>query len=164
MQRQEKEKCVQDLLLSLKKERSLFVLSHTHFKANRWISLRQAVKKYHGSVIVVKKNLAKILFKNLNYDHLMNENQKGHIFLVTAGSDFFKVLNILKKFTETKEKNISLLGGVLEKNVLNQSQLNMVSQMNSVNDIRVALIRILLYAPMKLIRVLKEAVKIKETS
>jgi ribosomal protein L10 len=164
MQRQEKEKYAQEVLALLKKEESLFVLSHTNFTAEQWIALRHEIKKNTGSVIVIKKKLARIVFDQLNYIHLIEKKHKGHVFIVTAGSKFFNILNILKRFSETKEKKICLLGGVLEKNELNQESLEMVKNMTSIKDIHTLLIRVLLESPMRLTRLLNAVVKKKEAS
>ena len=154
MKRQEKETYLKKIISSLTKESSFFVLMHNMFKAHQWLNLRSVVKKNGGGVIVIKKRLAQLVFKKLNYDHVISSEYKGHIFIVTTGKNCFGILNNIKSIIDTAPKSLSILGGVLEKSPIKAQYLEVISKMKSEKDVYVAVLRTLMHPLIQTARIL----------
>lgn len=162
MKRQEKEIYLSNIISSLAKESSFFVLMHNTVKAKQWIVLRSSVKKNGGGIFVIKKRLAQLVFKKLNYKSVMSPDYKGNIMIVTTGDNCFGVLNSVKTVIDTSPKNLSFLGGVLAKNSIKSTHLDMISKIRSEKDIYVSLVRTLMHPLVHTARIL--AVKTGENA
>lgn len=154
MKRQEKEIYLNNIISSLAKEASFFVLMHNTVKANQWILLRSSVKKSGGGIFVIKKRLAKLVFKKLNYTNVMSSDYKGNIMIITTGDNCFGVLNSVKTVIDTAPKNLSFLGGVLVKKSIKPTHLDMISKIRSEQDIYVSLVRTLMHPLVHTARIL----------
>lgn len=154
MKRQEKETYLKNIILSLAQESSFFVLMHNKFKASQWIALRTVVKKNGGGVVVIKKRLAQLVFKELNYAHIIPTEYKGHIFIVTAGDNCFGILRNVRTMIDSAPKSLSILGGVLEKSSIKAQHLEVISKMKSEKDLYISVLRTLMHPLIQTARIL----------
>lgn len=144
--REEKQLLKQEIFDKIVKHPAFVVMQYAGLTANAANDFRREVRKMGGDVAVVRK---RVLLKAAEDAGINMEfaTLDGHIGLVFLGGDPIETTKFVYKFSQEREKAITVLGGRIEGQLYPGSDVEKLSQLPNKTEMRAQFLG-LLEAPM----------------
>ncbi len=130
-----REKIVKDLVHKLQGDSSFYIASFTKIPAIEINVLRQKLREANSQMLVVKKRLLQIAFREVQIDEKVNEFLLGPIALILLKDDPVSSSKILIEFQKEKE-SFEIKGGYLKGKVLTKDDIVNISKLPSLEIMR----------------------------
>jgi large subunit ribosomal protein L10 len=154
--REKKENLVQDLKARFQRSKASFLIDFKGMKVEQVTALRKKLHPNQGDMKVVRNTLAKRALNGLYpEDGPILKNLRGSNAFVFAYEDPAKVAKVLSDFSKDVEF-LQLKRGILEGRDLEQTQVQALANLPSVEVLRAQLVRVMQAPGSKLVRTLKE--------
>ena len=111
------------------KKSSAFVVSYRGISSAKMNVLRKDLKRKKAEVLVSKSSVARIAFKEAQYEDLVNRIE-GQMALILSDADASEVSKVLVKFAK-EYQGFVVRGGVLNGVVLSEDQIRTLSSLPS---------------------------------
>jgi len=121
LNRQQKGKIIDELSEKLKKVKSVVFVDYKGLTVFQLHELRAKLKEVETEFKIAKKTLIDLALKKNSYKDISSKKMSGQIALVLNQKDEISAAKILDNFSK-KEKNLKILGAILDGNFLNQEE------------------------------------------
>ena len=113
-----KQQIIKELLEQIKKAKAIYFANFLGLKVSEMNELRQELKKGNAKAMVVKKNLAKIVFSQEDYVNKIADDKASSLIVNFAFEDPINTAKALWVFSKKNDK-FQILGGITEGEFLN---------------------------------------------
>lgn len=114
----------------------LFVLHNNGLTVAQMESLRREVRAKGGFVKVAKNTLARLAVKGTSYEKSSTDLFSGPSVLVCAQEDLVDVAKVVVKFTDDSDEKAKIIGGAMNDNALDVSNVVALSKLPSMDELR----------------------------
>jgi large subunit ribosomal protein L10 len=137
--KEQKRKILEELKEKIEKQKIMIFIDITGLKSKELFLLRKKLKESGDELKVAKKTLINLILKEKKLDLVDVKKMVGEIALVFGFKD--EILPAKTVFEFSKEnKNLKILGGILEKNFLNQEKIEELALLPTKEELLVKLI------------------------
>ncbi len=138
--RQDKEKIVEKLTEEIKNSPACVFAGFKGVCANDMVSLKRELRESGSTFQIIRKTLLSIALKNNNIN--LNPKDLDGQIAVSISQDEITSAKILDKIGK-ENKNLKLVGGVLEGELLDESGVKQLAKMPSLDELRGMVINVL---------------------
>lgn len=144
--RKEKQFLLDEVKNQINKFGSFVIMRYNSLEANKANEFRREIARFGGDVEVMRKRILRKAAESAGIE-LGDLELKGHIGLVYAGQEPLETAKYLVKFSQDNNKAIEIVGGRIDGQVYNATDVTTMSQLPSKNEMRAQLLG-LFEAPM----------------
>ena len=139
--RQDKQLLLNEIKGQIEQYGSFVVMSYLKLKANKANNFRREVAKLGGNVEVMRK---RVLMKAAEAAGISLDLSAlpGHIGLVYAMNDPIEMTKFVIKFSQENEKSISVVGGRIDGQLYNATEVDALSKLPGKNEMRAQLLSV----------------------
>lgn len=153
MQKNEKQTFVSEISNAVSQSSAIFVTQQSGLTVAEVTDLRRQVKGVGASIKVAKNTLVKIALEGTQYSFLQ-DHFTGPTAM-TFANDPVAVAKILVKFATGNEK-LKVIAGAIGANKLNASEIERLSQLPSLDEIRATLVALIVTPATRIARIAAE--------
>ncbi|MEI7999246.1 MAG: 50S ribosomal protein L10 [Candidatus Omnitrophota bacterium] len=113
----------------LTKKSNTFVVTWRGISSSKMSTLRKDLKRKKADVLVSKNSIARLAFKNSNYEDL-GKSINGQMAIVLSDSDASEISKVLINFSK-KYEGFTVQGGILDGALLNSEEVKTLSDLPS---------------------------------
>ncbi len=135
--KEKKKEIVKNLRENIKKQQAIFFVNFKGIKGEDSDSLRLKLRESGSKMVIARKTLIKIAFKEegIDFDPLKLEGEAGFIFGFEDGVTTAKVI---KEFS--KEESITVLGGIYEGKILTVEEVETIASLPTRDELLAKLV------------------------
>ena len=153
MNRKQKEELVESLHKTFISSQSIIVTHINGLTVSETTDLRSNMREANCRFKVTKNRIVKLALKKTKFEHL--ENLFTGPTAIGSSEDAVAPAKVLVKFTKESEK-IKIIGGAVETKSLSVDEINNLASLPNLDEVRSKLIGLLMAAPTKFVRTIKE--------
>ncbi len=131
--KEEKQKALDKLKENLEKQKALILIDYSGLKADDIFDLRERLKESDCSLIVAKKTLVKMAFKEKKIE-IEDKSLEGQLALVFGFKDEVLPAKISYNFSRENE-NLKILGGFVENKFKTVDEINILAKIPSKEEL-----------------------------
>ncbi len=136
--REKKQKIIENLKEKIKNQKVIVFTNFKGLKVKDFFGLREELKKIDSEIVVAKKTLVKIAFKENNIE--VDEKDLGReLALVFGYKDEISPIKISYKFS-CQNENFELLGGIFEREFIGKEQIIELAKLPSKEELLAKLV------------------------
>jgi large subunit ribosomal protein L10 len=135
----QKVELVKELTGKIKEAKSSIFVDFKGLKVKDSTDLKKELRKSDIEYTVVRKTLLDIALKNAGIEGISITNMEGQIAISLSNSDEVAAAKIIDKFGKTNS-NIKLLGGVLGKQAMSESEVKALAKLPSKEELLAKLV------------------------
>ena len=131
--KEEKQKALDKLKENLEKQKALVLVDYSGLKADDIFDFRERLKESDCSLIVAKKTLVKLAFKEKKIE-IEDKSLEGQLALVFGFKDEVLPAKISYNFSQENE-NLKILGGFVENRFKTVDEINVLAKIPSKEEL-----------------------------